>query len=232
MLYTTLQQLKNFQACSSGLDTLLDSLPPFYDDNAPISLEHILNSNGIHHAIWALRTQPKEVGIEFALMCTESVLYIFEKKYPDDNRPRKAVDMTRKWLENPNEDSAACILLAADDAVLAVKNDIYAANNIAYAASNVAYTTNNIAYAANNVAYAAMNLAYAASKYPYYFDKEFPYKEVDAILPPSSSLDNNVDAAVAYAAIANNVAKNKFKTEKNFSFCFKTKLFREFLQKN
>ena len=58
-----------------------------------------------------------------AIQCAEMVLDIFEKKYPNDNRPRKAIEAAKKCLANPTEenqraayDAAATADDAADDA--------------------------------------------------------------------------------------------------------------------
>ena len=41
---------------------------------------------------------------EFACWCAEQVLPIFEKEYPDDNRPRLAIEAKRKWLKKEISD--------------------------------------------------------------------------------------------------------------------------------
>ena len=38
-------------------------------------------------------------------MRAEEVLFIFEKKYPKDDRPRKAIEAAVNWLENPTEEN-------------------------------------------------------------------------------------------------------------------------------
>jgi immunity protein 5 of polymorphic toxin system len=99
-LTTTLQQLKEHNACESGLETLAQSLPN-HSDTTPIPLSHILESNGLGHAIWALRTQDKKYAVMFAVECAERVLHIFEREFPTDDRPRKALEATRNWLADP-----------------------------------------------------------------------------------------------------------------------------------
>src|SRR3990167_646278 len=82
--------------------------------------------------------------IAFAIYCAESVLPLFEAKYPDDNRPREAI-------------AAAKAYMAGSITLKELKNKRNAANAAAYAAA--AYAA---AYAvdANAYAYAA---AYAAA---------------------------------------------------------------------
>src|ERR1017187_5137393 len=51
--------------------------------------------------IWFLRRKKlleKPIAVKFACLCAERVLPIFEKKHPDDKRPRAAIDAALKWL--------------------------------------------------------------------------------------------------------------------------------------
>ena len=86
----------------------------------------------------------------FAADCAEHVLYLFEEKYPDDDRPRKAIQSARDFANDS---------ISADAAHAAARrgrrNAAYAAAN-AYA-TNAAYVVANAAYAANAAAYAVAN---------------------------------------------------------------------------
>ena len=148
MLYTTLNLLRKAHACSDGMATLKASLPKLHSDDKQISLAHILKSNGLQHAFWALRATTvdgtryaQRMAIDFALEC----LPIFEKIYPEDRRPRTAIEAAGLFLDGK------ITLREVEDAA----NAAYAA--AANAADNAA---NAAAYAA---AYAAANAAYAAA---------------------------------------------------------------------
>jgi hypothetical protein len=55
-------------------------------DDEPLALEHILDSNGLDDALWALRVvkrHEKELKL-FACQCARLVLPSFEEKYPED----------------------------------------------------------------------------------------------------------------------------------------------------
>ena len=84
MLHTTLAILRQFHACNSGYRTLRNSLPADIADDHPITLLHILESNGINDAIWALRAtvEPtgKDMARELACRAAERVLPIFEAR--------------------------------------------------------------------------------------------------------------------------------------------------------
>ena len=59
---------------------------------------------------------------EFALWCAEEVLPIFEKRFPDDTRPRKCIEVTRDFLKgNATRDE----LLKARSAAYAAYADAF-----------------------------------------------------------------------------------------------------------
>ena len=113
----------------------------------------------------------------FAADCAEHVLYLFEEKYPDDDRPRKAIQSARDFANDSISayatNAAANAAYAAADAAYAAANAYAtatnAAANAAYAAADAA--TNAAAHAAANAAaYAAYatnaaNAAYATNAY-------------------------------------------------------------------
>ena len=68
----------------------------------------------------------------FAADCAEHVLHFYEDKYPGDNRPRKAIEMARKFARGKatGEEFAAA---AAFDAA-------YAADHAAYAAAAIDFS--------------------------------------------------------------------------------------------
>jgi hypothetical protein len=103
--------------------------------------------------IWMLQKADKldkPTAVKIAIECAEHVLHFYEDKYPDDKRPRLAIDAARKYLSDPNEENRKAAAYAADAA------DAAAAAYAAYAAY--------AADAADAVAYADA-AAYAASAY-------------------------------------------------------------------
>jgi hypothetical protein len=104
--------------------------------------------------------------VTFAADCAEHVLPKFEDRYPDDKRPRQAIEAARAWVTCPSPETRfACAAAYAAANVAAAAN---AAANAAYAAY-AAYAANaanaaNAAYAAAYAANAAnaANAAYAA----------------------------------------------------------------------
>jgi len=93
----------------------------------------------------------------FACDCAEKVLPIFEKKYPNDDRPRKAIEAKRKWLKKEFiDDQLSAAARAASDAWSAsTASAAWAASAAARAASD--------ARAATSAGWAATSAARAAS---------------------------------------------------------------------
>ena len=107
MLYTTLRLLREQDACSSGLSTLIASLPAKHSDadraeSEEISLAHILESNGLEHAIWALRAttvDARKIAARMAIDFAYQVLDNFERQFPADRRPRTALETATAFLD-------------------------------------------------------------------------------------------------------------------------------------
>ena len=91
----------------------------------------------------------------FAADCAEHVLHLFERQFPNDNRPRKAIEAARAANASANAYASASAAYAASAA------NAYAAANAANASASAAYAANASASAAN--AYAAANAANASA---------------------------------------------------------------------
>ena len=96
---TTLNKIKAQSPCKNGWDVLLNHLGKTQAYDEPLSIATIIKSNGIQDAVWALRAvegNDKEIKF-FAADCAESVLHIYEKQYPNDDLPRKAIQAARDY---------------------------------------------------------------------------------------------------------------------------------------
>ena len=84
-------------------------------------LDQLIAENKLDWANWFIvRIMNREQRIKYAIFAAEQVLYIYEEKYPDDNRVRKAIDNAKKCLINPNKDAAAWLVVSAWVAAWAV----------------------------------------------------------------------------------------------------------------
>jgi len=78
----------------------------------------------------------KKDSISLAIYSAELVLGNFEKEYPDDKRPRQAIEAAKKVLKNDTEENRSAALsaksaaLSAEDAALSAKSEEAAKQNI------------------------------------------------------------------------------------------------------
>jgi hypothetical protein len=171
----TLKFLEEHKVCQEGLDYFKKN---FTDDVKCDYLISVLNYKNKHNwSNWLIsKLLKKENIIKYAIFSAELVLHIFENKYPEDKRPRKAIDAAKEYLKNPNKKTAADAATAAAAAyaaataaaaAYAAAADASAADTAATAAAAADDDTAATAYvAAAAAAYAAAadSPAYAAAK--------------------------------------------------------------------
>ena len=140
------------------------------------------------------RIASKEQFVRVAIGEAEAVLHIWTDKYPDDDRPQKAIQVAKDWIADhasgKRADAAANASASASSSSAAYASAAYAAYAAgAYAAyAAAAYA----AYAAAYAAYAASDAAYAAAS--------------DAAYAAASDASAAVRAAAATAASDDKVA--------------------------
>ena len=99
-LTTTLNLLRRHSACESGYRKLIRALGDQYPKDEPINLLTILASNGVQDMLWAMRATVEDstaARCMIAADCAESVFHIFEEQFPNDNRPRLAIQAARDF---------------------------------------------------------------------------------------------------------------------------------------
>ena len=155
------QWLKKNKACTEGYQWFIQRYKG--DTDVCELLTALAKDNRFFWTRWVFQhlELPKEVYIKTAIYCAELVLPLFEKKYPKDARPRKAIQVAKNWLKNPNNKTAAAAYAAAN-AAYAAAYAAYAAANAANAA-NAAYAATYAAYAADDTVNAAAYATYAAN---------------------------------------------------------------------
>jgi len=124
MIQTTFRKLHDAGACKERYRFLAKALGGIkaYGVNTPITLLQILDINGLDDALWALRACPDADTFARLLACdyAEHVLRIFETQYPDDDRPRKAIAVSRRYARGEATDAE---LSAARTAAWAAAGD-------------------------------------------------------------------------------------------------------------
>ncbi len=113
----------------------------------------------------AFRLMAKAAAVQAAADIAESVLHIYEDKYPGDLRPRKAIEAARSNTATPeiiHASYAAAVRAAASSSAFYAASAAYAPYNAAASAAYAPY--NAAASAAYNAATAAAASANAAHK--------------------------------------------------------------------
>ena len=120
MIKITLEQLKKLNACEAGINWFIKSK---LTDLKTITRK-LLEDNKSNYAIWLLsRLLTHSQQVQWAIFSAHQVLSVFEKKYPNDNGPRKAIEAAIAWLENPAEENRS---IAGADAIAAAFPATYA----------------------------------------------------------------------------------------------------------
>jgi len=128
------------------IDKYLDELSTAQEsgDNAKVNeikqkLQELSASSSLKLS-WEELTKEEELKINIlhAIYCAEAVLPIYENKYPNDNRPRLAIEAAKTVLKYPTEENKAKAKAAAWAADDAADDAGFASHAAAYAAARAA----------------------------------------------------------------------------------------------
>ena len=101
-LTTTLNKIRSCGPCTSGWKKLLVHLGSDFNPDAEINLLTVLESNGVADMLWTLRAteqDSKRIASQLAIEFAEQALPIFEQRRPNDERPRRAIQAARDYLD-------------------------------------------------------------------------------------------------------------------------------------
>ena len=155
----TLKLLQNLNACGGGIEFVTENKLIGLEDKPFI--EKLISLKRLDYANWlTVRILNNIDKVRYAVFAAEQVIDIFEKKYTEDDRPRKAILAAKNYIENPCDENKDAAYAAACAATYAAA---YAAGAAANAAGAAAYAAADAA--ANAAAYAAANTAAYAAAY-------------------------------------------------------------------
>jgi len=142
-----IEQIMSFHPCDKYPE---DRIIKLMGRKKSITIKDVLKIklDGYEDNLWlALRLEfiPEKKLHKIAIYAAEMVLPIFEKEYPDDDRPRKAIEAKKLWLKNKITDNELAAARAAAGA----------AGAAAGAAGNAAWDARDAARAAGDAARAA-----------------------------------------------------------------------------
>jgi hypothetical protein len=131
-----LQIIKSFNPCEEGLENFIKHHKDF--SGSPLELLELENVP-VSDKFWLLLRNefiPENDLHELACKFAESVLHLFEEEYPDDKRPRKAIEAKKKFIKGEISEKE---VYAAGDAAWAARaaawDDASAAGDAARAAA-------------------------------------------------------------------------------------------------
>ncbi|MCK4828809.1 hypothetical protein KA005_74480 [bacterium] len=149
------------RACSEGIEWL--SAQP--NKSMQILFDICIKSKDprkLEWASWVIAKKLSEIDkVRYAVFAAQQVIDIYEKIYPEDNRPREAIKAAKKYIQKSSQKNAVYAADAADGAAYAALCRAHAALCPAHAA-HAAYAAAHAAHAAYAAAYAAAGAAYAA----------------------------------------------------------------------
>ena len=138
----TKKWLKEQGACSGGVDWFM----AFGKTDSVDVISGLLEAERFNWANWLIvRLLDRKNHIRYAIFAAEQVISIFEKKCPEDKRPRNAIDAAKAVLKKDTKETRAAAMAAA-----------LAAGDVAYAAAAAAMAA---ALAAGDAAGAAAGAA-------------------------------------------------------------------------
>ena len=187
----TKEFLREKHACAGGYKW-------FCENCLELDFETQIKQLKQHRFDWAnwllVRLMSLEQKRKYAIFAAEKVLHIFEAKYIDDKRPRKAIEAAAIVVENDTKENRSAADAAADAA--------YTAYDAAYTVAADAASSAAAASAASAAASAADTSAYA---YAYADDAaaaaDAAYDAALAVAEDSAYADDAADAVAALAAI-------------------------------
>jgi len=164
----TLDFLESYHACKEGINWFTSQ----QDDDLMVIIRKLMEEERFQWANWLISNiLDRQNVVRYAIFSAESVLDLFEKKYPDIKKPRLAIEAAKRCLDDTNHsDVYAC---AAHNAIYAASEDAYScaadyAADAAAAAAHAAYIyAHDAACAAADADIAASDAAWAAYQTAY-----------------------------------------------------------------
>ena len=152
----TKEWLEEKSACSEGKEWFLNQKET---EGKKVCLK-LIKAENLDWANWlVVRLLTHKQRIQYAIFAAEQVIEFYEKKYPGDDRPRKAIESAKECLKQPTEENRSA---ARDAAWAASAASAASAARAAWDAASAASAARDAASAARDAAWAAWDAARAA----------------------------------------------------------------------
>jgi len=160
----TLEQLKKLGACSEAVTWFKKQ----HNKSLKALALKAIKDNHPDWANWYLtKLFTKTQVVRYSIYAAEQQLEMYEKQYPQDKRPRHAIEAAKNWLKAHSEQSRAAAKSAAESAWYAAKSAAefaaeFAAKSAAWSAWSAAESAAE--FAAWSALYAAESAAKSAAE--------------------------------------------------------------------
>jgi len=99
----TLEKLKGLEACGEGIVYFAENYTEI--DHADL-IKDLIKKDKVGWANWLIsRLLAKENKSRYAIYSAELVIHLFEKEHPHDDRPRKAIEAAKNYLNDPTKEN-------------------------------------------------------------------------------------------------------------------------------
>jgi hypothetical protein len=156
----TLKQLKDLKACESGIAWFKGQKKR----EVKSVLRHCVADGKFSYANWfvtRLFTKPRAVA--YSIFASEQCLKEFEILFPNDKRPRQAIEAAKTWLKSPTEENRSATWSAAWSTKSAAESAKSAAESAAWSAWSTAESARSTAESARSAAESARSAAESAA---------------------------------------------------------------------
>ena len=99
-LQITTEFLKSINACQDGIDQVAK-----YENKEPVAvIRRLVADNHWDWANWLIvRIMDYKQCVSYAVFAALQVIDIYEKKYPNDKRPRLAIEAAQRCIDDPSK---------------------------------------------------------------------------------------------------------------------------------
>lgn len=128
----TTELLQSLHACQSGID-LVATYP---DKDHEAVIRRLVADDHWDYANWLLpRLMDYKGYVSYAVFAALQVIDIFEKQYPDDKRPRLAIEAAQRCIDDPSDENRLAADSRATAWAAAVRSAMAAAREAAWTAA-------------------------------------------------------------------------------------------------
>lgn len=158
---TTLEELQRLEACKEGVSWFKKQKNK---DTKAILLK-LIKEKHFDWANWYVaKLFTHSQAVQYSVYSAEIVIKEFEKVFPEDKRPRQAIEAAKAWLKAPTEENRSAAWSAAESAAWSADAARYAAWSASWSARSAAWSAESAARSAARSAESAAESATRSAK--------------------------------------------------------------------